>query len=352
MLEYLSDINQSLKTISEKDVKYINIYKTEGILYGAPNWDYNKSFSKFTPRIDAEMNSLTDKEFRTYIKLGKNTSGCFLRFRTDSNIIIIKAHVRRKYDFGRLTLNNSSGFDVYEVDDEGNYYHKKIIACRTGENIFADQIIHNKDREVHIYLPASNEIEALYIGAKKRIRCSESVKEPPIIFYGNSITQGGSASRSGNTFCNIISRRLDNEIYNLSVSMCCKGFGSVAKYIGKFNARAIVIDFTRNADNVNYLEMRYQKFYDILREYHKDTKIILMDTSNYNDDIHYNEYNQVVYETYNKSIEMGHNTYLLKQRDLFNEDEYDLATVDGIHYTDYGMYKIADAICELIVADE
>lgn len=350
MSEYLNNICDPLKTISETNIVYTNVYDTADIVYGAPNWQTSRSFKKFSVDVDRDpdLAKLTGKEKHVYDTLGQNTSGCFLRFRTKSKRIILKAHIRRKWDFGRLTLSNSSGFDIYEVDKDGNYFHKKVIAPKTGENIFADEFEHDRNTEVHIYLPASNEIEELYIGVEGVIKPCMSVNEPPIIFYGNSITQGGSASRSGNTFCNIVSRKLDNEIYNLSVSMCCKGFNSVAKYMGMLNARAIVIDFTRNANNYSAYDRVYGYFYETIRKYHKDIKVILMDTSNFNDDSKFRQHDETVYRTYEEAIAEGHNTYLLKQKDLFEPCESDLATVDGIHYTDYGMFKIADALCSLL----
>jgi hypothetical protein len=33
---------------------------------------------------------------------------------------------------------------------------------------------------------------------------------------------------------------------------------------------------------------------------------------------------------------------------MFEENEYDLIAVDKSHYTDYGMLKIAEKICEII----
>ena len=48
----------------------------------------------------------------------------------------------------------------------------------------------------------------------------------------------------------------------------------------------------------------------------------------------------------------GHNTYLLKQKELFEPSECDLIALDGLHYTDYGMYRLADAICEMINEDK
>ena len=43
-------------------------------------------------------------------------------------------------------------------------------------------------------------------------------KAPAVVWYGTSILQGGVASRVGNAFTNMISRRLKQEIYNFGFS--------------------------------------------------------------------------------------------------------------------------------------
>jgi hypothetical protein len=42
--------------------------------------------------------------------------------------------------------------------------------------------------------------------------------DPPVVFYGTSITQGGVASRPGMAFTNILSRALDREVLNFGFS--------------------------------------------------------------------------------------------------------------------------------------
>ena len=47
-------------------------------------------------------------------------------------------------------------------------------------------------------------------------------------------------------------------------------------------------------------------------------------------------------------MERNENVELLNQRELFDKEEYDFVTIDSSHYTDYGMFKVAEKICELI----
>ena len=55
----------------------------------------------------------------------------------------------------------------------------------------------------------------------------------PLVFYGNSITQGTSALRSGNIYPNIVSRYLDADIVNYSFSGACKGEKNMARQIAE-----------------------------------------------------------------------------------------------------------------------
>ena len=53
-------------------------------------------------------------------------------------------------------------------------------------------------------------------------------------------------------------------------------------------------------------------------------------------------------ETYKNALKRNENVKLINQRDLFDDNEYDFITIDSSHYTDYGMFKVANKICELI----
>lgn len=347
-MEYLNDIEDKLTSISEENIIYTDVFKTNDLVYGAPYFNVTGTFRKFTYTVDEENEKILNESCRrTYNNLMYNTSGCFLMFQTDSPHIIIKAELRRKWDILRASLYNSSGFDMYRVKN-GAFTHFTVFAPQSGKNIFAEYKNNDPQSCVCIYLPLYNEVKKLYIGAESPIRPVNIIQRPPIIFYGNSITQGAAASRSGNSFCNIVSRKMQTEIYNLSVSSCCKGQLSVADQINSMNARAIVIDYSRNALSSSELERNYLNFYKRIREGHKNTLVILMTSVCFNKTTNFESYDKVIYDTFEYARSCGHNTYILNQTELFEESEWDLASLDGSHYTDHGMYRVADEIIRII----
>lgn len=346
-MEYLRSINDKLAIIPENKINYINVFDTESVIYGCPFWNILRNFRKFTLDVDKENSGFADGAKHDYAGMSQSSSGCFLRFKTKSKRIILKAELRREWDFSKMTLYCSSGFDVYDVI-EGCYSHRTVFAPESGKKIFAEQISNDPNSEICIYLPLYNEIKNLYIGTEAPIEKSNSIDRVPILFFGNSITQGAAASRSGNCFPNIVSRLMNNEIYNLSVSSNCKGQVTVADQIGRMNLRAIVIDYSRNAYDLNEFKKNYMPFYQRLRVWHKETPIILMTTAEFKNQIGYIGFDSVIEETFEKAKQLKHNTYLLHQKSLFEEREYDLVTVDGIHYTDVGMFRIAEALTGIL----
>lgn len=346
-MEYLKSINDKLTTIFENGISYTDIFETQNIVYGCPFWSILRNFRKFTLDVDKENSYFDDGAKHEYTGMSKSTSGCFLRFKTKSNRIVLKVELRREWDFSKMTLYCSAGFDVYDVIGN-SYNHRTVFAPESGKKIFAEQILNNPNNEICIYLPLYNEIVHLYIGTEAPIEESNAIERLPIVFFGNSITQGAAASRSGNCFPNIVSRKLNNEIYNLSVSSNCKGQFSIADQIGRMNVKAIIIDYSRNAFDLNELKKSYMPFYQRLRMWHKDIPVILMTTAEFKKQIGYSGFDSVIKDVFKKAKESGHNIYLLNQKALFKEEEYDLVTIDGTHYTDRGMFRIAEALLEIL----
>ena len=73
-----------------------------------------------------------------------------------------------------------------------------------------------------------------------------------------------------------------------------------------------------------------------------------MTTSNFSETTEYDGYDDIIYATYKNAKEMQHKVAILNQKALFSIKEYDLISVDGIHYSDMGMYKIANELCRLL----
>ncbi len=351
-MEYLNSIDDQLKKIDEKNIQFFNLFDLPELFFGSLNFTKSKlDFSKYPKSFGNEMKIYSDGTFHDYKNMYDNSCGNRLRFKTSSKKIIFKIRLRRKWPYTKLLNWNAMGFDVYVLKD-GKYIPKIIFGPMDGFDCFAESIEIEENSELCIFLPTYDVIEEFYMGIEKGSTLSK-VNYPkgnrlPIIFYGNSITQGAAASKSGNSFPNIVSRKLDRDIINISCSLCCRGNESVAEIIGKINCHSIVIDYTRNASSAKVLENTHEKFYQRIREFHPKKRIILMTSACYNFWRPYEDFDKVVFKTYERALKRGENTVLLNQKEIFDICEYDYVTIDTSHFTDYGMFKIANEIVELL----
>lgn len=173
--------------------------------------------------------------------------------------------------------------------------------------------------------------------------CPGYTFEGKIIFYGNSITQGASASRSGNAFPNIVSRSLDADIVNYSFSGACKAEKEMAEILSHIdNMAALVIDYSRNASSYAEFTDRYPQFYRIIREKHQNIPIILIG------DFCLDNYDMFVKNFFLQKKKEQDNIYYINLTQLFEDINRIYLSMDNIHYTDIGMYRVAQKIVEYI----
>lgn len=350
-MEYLDSINDPLRRTDESNIKYENMFERFDLIYGTMNIAGDKvDFSKSNLEYKKSMEPCLNWEKDLYIKGYKSSSGCRLRFTTSSPKIILKAQLRREWDYINVVLCNSSGFDVYEVNGN-NYSHKTVFAPQSGKKIFAEPIYGKGERNYCIFLPTYNVIEELYVGTEANHGLYPYPYDctPPIVFYGNSVTQGAAATRSGYITANIVSRELDNDIINFSINASCKGQLCAADEIGKLNVRAIIVDYTRNANSFDEFKKSYLPFYQRLRKWHPDKPVILLSTSNFCKQQKYRAYDNLVEEVCQNAQANNENTFYIDTSKLVDEDEYLVtAPYDGIHLSDYGMWILANKICEIL----
>ncbi|MFM5882142.1 SGNH/GDSL hydrolase family protein [Methanobrevibacter gottschalkii] len=248
-MEYMNNIENKLTSIDETNIKYFDLFEFPELFYGNLNFTTEKlCISKFPKEILEEM-----KEWGELIHTGINyyndaSCGNRLRFITSSSRIVFKVQLKRKWPFQKIVNWGSMGFDVYILENE-KYIHKTIFAPMDGYNIFAEEIYIKPNEMLCIFLPNYNIIEKMYVGIQEGSTLSKfdypKDNQLPIIFYGNSITQGAAASKTGNSFPNIVSRKLNRDIINISSSSGCLGTESIANLIGKLNCHSIVIDYTK-----------------------------------------------------------------------------------------------------------
>ncbi|MFM5882143.1 SGNH/GDSL hydrolase family protein [Methanobrevibacter gottschalkii] len=353
-MEYLNSIDDNLTKIDESNIEYFDLFEFPELFYGnlnfsSPKLDFSKFPKTFRKEIKFDAEALHD-----WNNMKDNSCGNRLRFTTSSSKIIFKIKLRRKWPYRKLLNWNAMGFDVYILENE-KYIHKTIFAPIDGKDTFAEYLFVTPYSSLCIFLPTYDVIEKFIIGFEKNSSFSKvdypKGNQLPIIFYGNSVTQGAAASKSGNIFPNIVSRKLNRDIINISCSLCCRGNESIAQLIGKINCHSIIVDYTRNAASAKILSDTHELFYERLRDFHPDKKIILMTSACFNYWRDYDDFDNVVIDTYNNALDRGDNVALINQRELFNQKEYDYVAIDTSHYSDYGMFKIANKLVELLCND-
>jgi len=351
-MEYLTDINNSLKSINEENVEYIDLFDYPELFYGTTNFTTTRlNLCKFPKEAQEEIKDYGAGAVSEMKNLNSSACGVRLRFFTDSKKLIFKVKFKRRWGYLKMVNWGGFGFDVYGLNNE-EYIHRTVFAPNNGHNIFAETILPPENGQLCIFLPNYNTIEELYMGIEPGSTIKSLNYPPdkrlPVLFYGNSVTQGAAASHSGNSFPNIVSKILNRDILNISCSACCRGTDTMAELMGKINCHSIIIDYTRNAYSTQIFKDTHEKFYKKVRSLHPDKKIVLMTSQSFNHWRDYDEFDEIVAQTYKNAIDRGENTEIINQKQLFNDEDYDIIAIDSTHYTDYGMHKIAKKICELI----
>ena len=337
-MEYFASFEMPNNT---ETTTYYSLYDLRKCVFGAPLWDSgNGSLLK----IDNEQELLNENHEQASKALSDSnthTSGICLKFYTNSHFLTLFAKISRKYATLKMLNCGAAGFDLYKKTQFG-YYHLTVIAPEEPNNIFCHTINIGEPGEIIIYFPCYSAVEEIYIGINKNSNISDPkpFSNTPLAIYGNSCTQGASASRSGLAYTNILQRELDCEVFNFSFSAACRAEKSIANRIiqlmTKNDISAFIIDCSKNNKTLDEFNERYEQFYKTIRSKWKSIPIILIGalaTEQYDIEI------RRIFEQ-----EKHHKTYYISLNKLFKDYSLDTFTIDGTHYTDIGMIKIANAI--------
>jgi lysophospholipase L1-like esterase len=150
------------------------------------------------------------------------------------------------------------------------------------------------------------------------------------------------------SFTSIVGRALDISVVNLGFSGNGQAEPEVAELVAELNPDIFVIDPVANI-NPSQVEWRIPEFVNILREKHPLTPIVLMEciTPTFS---HLQGGNRSDYSLRNESLKKvaqplmtdDKNIYYIHGVNLLGKDNE--ATVDGIHPTDLGFYRIAEVV--------
>lgn len=330
-------------------LKYVNASNFELI---------DKGFADTQTRYERLPARLEGKTRPPVWSLSKDCSGLAIRFRTNSRTIAAKWEVTEDAVMNHFAPSGIKGLDLYGLKN-GKWLF--VNSARPIGKISTATIIEHlsgEDMEYMLYLPLYDGLTNLEIGVDTTATIVNPLidsprKNKPVVFYGTSITQGGCVSRAGMSYPNQLSRMLDRQIVNLGFSGNGQLDLEIAEAMAEIDASCYVIDCLPNL-TIAQMNEKYVRFLEIIREKKPTTPILLVEIilyphRNFDQGISpiLQEMNAILTRIYSGKKKKGdRNIYYLKADKLIGNDSE--GTVDGIHLTDLGSWRISQNMYPVI----
>lgn len=292
-------------------------------------------------------------------RLGRNSAGLFIRFRSNSTSIHARWEPLFNNSMTHMTDTGTKGLDLYALVD-GTWRH--VGSAQPRGKKCERRIIANMDpveREYMLYLSLYDGVKSLEIGVDKgatldKPAVARPLREKPVVMYGTSILQGGCANRPGMAHTNILGRRLDREVINLGFSGNALLDMEIAELMASVKDPGLfVLDYVPNA-SADAIDEKGEKFFRIIRDAHPDVPVIfiedvifphtIFDNRILEEVTKKNEAQLRLYRKLKKSGEKG--IYYIDAEGMIGDDGE--ATVDGIHFTDLGAMRYVDHVLPVI----
>ena len=339
----ISQIDPNFKVGSkiEKDnVKFYNALEVPFKIHGV--YMENGQFRRMPQAIAEQVNN-------GVARLHANTAGGRIRFKTNSSFVAISAKMPNLGKMPHFAFSGSIGFDLYAKDENGLKYIKTFMPTVDITDGYESllELGESKMREILIHFPTYSEVSELHIGVEDGavLEAPEAYKyEKPFVCYGSSITQGGCASRSGNAYPAILSRRFSYDHINLGFSGSARAEDVVIDYLAGLDMSLFIYDYDHNAPSLEHYENTHEKLFKAVRSARPDMPILILTRPRYYLDEVGLARLEVARKTYENALAAGDKRVWFmdgKQLMALCGDE---GTVDNCHPTDFGFHSMAKAI--------
>jgi lysophospholipase L1-like esterase len=254
---------------------------------------------------------------------------------------------------GHFAPTGMAGLDLYVRDGQGQWRFlgigKPSLEDRTSVQMASG--LHPGRHEYMLYLPLYVGVETLRLGIEpgRSIGPLPPRTGKPIVFYGTSIVQGGCASRAGMCYTAILGRRLDQPVVNLGFSGNGQMEIEIAGLLAELDPRVFVIDALPNVTPPQATD-RGEPFLRRLCTARPQTPVVVVENITYTNSFLKKELSDNI-TTKNAAIrrvcdtlrrEGFDNLQLVEAGGILGDDGE--AAVDGVHPTDVGFLRMADAL--------
>ncbi len=293
--------------------------------------------------------------------LARCTVGGRVRFKTNSPYIAVRVKSVKLNMSWNYSLFARCGMCIYinGVCDGNIHADFSQWENAVDDIMYYDGIYYAKEKgvyDVEIYMPNySEKIYDVEIGLKENSDVLPArpykFNDKPVVFYGNSITQGGCVSRSGNDYISLSCRWLDTDFVNLGFSGNGKGEPIMAEYLASINASVFVLDYDYNAPNLDHLEKTHMPLYRKLREKHPKTPIIMITAPIYYRNVEVlKPRRDLIYSNYLTAKSEGdENVYFIDGKTMMGEENFDACLTDLLHPNDLGYYRMAKSLSPILL---
>lgn len=343
----IPDRNLIIETkIGEEDAVFYDVRKPPFGVYGLYRYREEPQFCRMPEAVASRVSDGVRK-------LASNTAGGRVRFSTDSRYVAIRAEMPYMCLMSHMPFGASAGFDLYIDDPEtgSSCFWKALRPDCSVKNGFESKVVFpdRKLRYITLNFPSYSDVKNLFVAVQSDAVLGEGMPYRhglPIVYYGSSITQGACASRPGNAYQNIISRRTNTDFVNLGFSGNAKGEDAMIGYLAELPMSVFVCDFDHNL-GTEALRATHRKLYEAVRAKHPDLPYLMITRTDYvSSGYALMEGNRdVVYDTYRFARETGdRRVWYLDGNVIFRGAYEDCCTVDGTHPNDFGFVRMADVI--------
>ena len=331
-------------------LKWLSPARPPFVLEGFPFWEAEGVYRRLSLNPPKPIPAAVDD-------LANHTAGGQIRFHGTFQKLVIRAQLTSGLTMAHFASTGQCGFVCYLSKDGATprYYG-------------TTRLDFTKDRyeAAVVDLPQPMKLEVilnfpLYTGVSQVLLGFDPAAEfaPPqprqddrrIVVYGTSITQGGCASRPGMLFTNILSRKLNREFINLGFSGSGKCEPEMALAIREIDRTALlVVDTDANCPDARWIAEKYPEFIRLYRERYPKIPILLLSRPPFAKDlIEQQKLEQrqakrdIIQQVVSHCVENGDkHIYFLDGELLYDPEDFEEYTVDGVHATDLGFYQMAD----------